>query len=66
MKVIPLAINHVELELENGAILDVNDGTSVRKIGMLTITAAKKSPRSMINLADLSDKVQIVSVLKVS
>ena len=29
MKIIPIAFNRVELELENGMLLDVNDGTQV-------------------------------------
>ena len=31
MKIIPVALNHCIIELDNGEFLDVNDGTSVSK-----------------------------------
>ncbi|KKK80842.1 hypothetical protein LCGC14_2819450 [marine sediment metagenome] len=31
MKIIPVALNHCIIELDNGEFLDVNDGTSVPK-----------------------------------
>ncbi len=47
MKVIPVAINHIFLELDNGEIIDVNDGTSVPK-GALTIRLADPTERYII------------------
>ncbi len=40
MKVIPLAVNHIAIELDNGEVLDVNDGTKVDN----TVTIRLESP----------------------
>lgn len=34
MKVTPIAYNHIHIELDNGEILDVNDGTKAPKGGI--------------------------------
>ena len=31
MKIVPVAINHVLVHLDNGEILDINDGTSTKE-----------------------------------
>jgi hypothetical protein len=35
MKIISVAFNHIQLELDNGEIIDVNDGTAVGGYGGL-------------------------------
>lgn len=40
MKITPLAVNHIIIELNCGASIDVNDGTSVRYGGQLNILLA--------------------------
>ena len=47
MKIVGLAINHVLLELEDGTIFDVNDGTT-KESGKLLIQVAPKSEHNAI------------------
>ncbi len=47
MKVQPIAFNHILLFLDNGEILDINDGTGVPK-GALTIKLSTPTKRQLI------------------
>ena len=47
MKITPVAINHCLLELDNGEILDVNDGTAVPK-GTITLRLLEPTENRMI------------------
>jgi len=42
MKVIPIADNHIILELGNGLLLDVNDGSSI-KLGRVHFTTSERN-----------------------
>jgi len=47
MKVQPIAFNHIYLHLDNGEIIDVNDGTSSPSYGILSLTLSIPSDKSM-------------------
>jgi hypothetical protein len=37
MKIISIAVNHIQLELDNGEVLDINDGTRPKFDGVVAI-----------------------------
>jgi hypothetical protein len=54
MKIIAVANNHIKLELDNGELVDVNDGTAIirgERIGILSI----KNDRTMRMCCDCSE-----------
>ena len=49
MKIIAVAFNHIQLELDNGEVIDVNDGTAVpvrlgQNAGLLNIKNTGLTP----------------------
>ena len=38
MRIQPIAINHIEVTLDNGVLLDINDGTFARSGGSMKIS----------------------------
>lgn len=48
MKVQPVAINHILLHLDNGEILDINDGTLTPSGGILAVRLTDPTDKQMI------------------
>ena len=64
MKVIPVAYNHIHLELDNGEILDINDGTSTPNSNNLMIQLSRPSDRYMIVYRGNDEAIEIRMVHK--
>jgi len=47
MKVQPIAFNHIYLHLDNGEVIDVNDGTSTPSNGTLNLALTFSSDKLM-------------------
>ena len=52
MKIIPVAINHCFIELDNGEIIDANDGTAVPK-GTLTLRLLEPTKKRLVTATSL-------------
>ncbi len=53
MKVLSMALNHIVLELDNGELIDVNDGTSVPK-GVLTMKLQDPTTKRLIVMTSIT------------
>jgi len=46
MKIIPLATNHILLELDNGVVIDINDGSKYSSLALKIDQILTTLPRS--------------------
>jgi len=63
MKITPMANNHIHLELDNGDILDINDGTNTEGLGILAIKNTIPANYDMVVGTEV-DTVRIVFMRK--
>ena len=59
MKVQPIAFNHILLHLDNGEILDINDGTSAPTYGQLNIVLPPPSNKFMLIKENTEELIKI-------
>ena len=53
MKITPIAYNHCIIELDNGEVIDVNDGTKIPK-GLLTLKLKSPTDKRMIVVTSIT------------
>ena len=59
MKIQPIATNHIHIHLDNGEILDINDGTLVPSGGFLNIMLVRPTNKYLVVKSNTSEIIQI-------
>jgi len=61
MRIVPIAVNHLIIELESGVTLDVNDGTASRSGGILALKIIENPKKMKIEaLAEGGGNIRIL------